>query len=293
MPWPASRSCSGGWKRPGTAGAWRALALGALALACQVFAGHLQDTILTAGALVGSTPSTAPRPNAAAARAARRARPGRRPGGPRASLVSAVQWVPSKELLDRSPRAGGLDLGRPDLRVVAPRAAADPGRPRGLRHPRPRHRLDGRLLPLSRDERLPGPDRAWPWRSSGGGGLPRPLGRLLGPAGGRRRRPDARPVHVPVRLRASRPDRRAARGSRCGSTSGSRWRSPRWRPSGSTAWRGPGVVRSAAGDRRRGRCWSSRLDPDPGLHLYPGLDRARPLDHALSSATGTAGWAAS
>ncbi len=90
------------WARGRTAG----IALGAFALACQVFAGHLQDAIFSA-ALIGIygafrlvTESTwKPRL--------------------RAFLVSvaviglgmtlaAVQWIPSKELLDRSPRAGGL-----------------------------------------------------------------------------------------------------------------------------------------------------------------------------------------
>ena len=74
-------------------------------------------------------------------------------------LLSAVQWVPSKELLDRSPRAGGLSYGEltyaswhPELlptlvvrEAYGTRAA--------------RHRLDERLLPLPRDERIHGPDR--------------------------------------------------------------------------------------------------------------------------------------
>jgi hypothetical protein len=89
-----------------TWGRWRGAVLGALALACQVFAGHLQDTLLTA-LLVGFY---------AVYRAATERGLGRRAwalgvalalvglGG----LFSAVQWVPSKELLDRSPRAGGL-----------------------------------------------------------------------------------------------------------------------------------------------------------------------------------------
>ncbi|MGE3820719.1 MAG: YfhO family protein [Isosphaeraceae bacterium] len=91
--------------------AWRSrrmagVALGALAIAFQVFAGHLQDTILTAGLLTiyglyrAATERTW---------AARRSVLGRT-----ALLITlgmtlaAVQWVPSKELLDRSPRAGGL-----------------------------------------------------------------------------------------------------------------------------------------------------------------------------------------
>ena len=49
-------------------------------------------------------------------------------------LISGVQWVPSKELLDRSPRAGGLIARRADLRIVEPRALTDPGCPRSLWH---------------------------------------------------------------------------------------------------------------------------------------------------------------
>jgi hypothetical protein len=90
------------WDRGRLAG----VALGALALAFQVFAGHLQDTLLTAGAL--------------GLYALYRAATER---GPMARLqalgvaagvvglgvaIAAVQWIPSKELLDRSPRAGGL-----------------------------------------------------------------------------------------------------------------------------------------------------------------------------------------
>jgi hypothetical protein len=87
-------------------GRWRGVVIGAFALACQVFAGHLQDVLLTSG-IVGLyglfRALTEP------------------PGYPRwrspvmaaglvglGVLLSAVQWVPSKELLDRSPRAGGL-----------------------------------------------------------------------------------------------------------------------------------------------------------------------------------------
>jgi len=83
-----------------------AVAFGALALACQVFAGHLQDTLLTSG-LVGFY---------ALYRAGTERGWRNRLGaiGGAAAVVglgvalAAVQWVPSKELLDRSPRAGGL-----------------------------------------------------------------------------------------------------------------------------------------------------------------------------------------
>jgi hypothetical protein len=84
----------------------RGAVLAGLALACQVFAGHLQDSLLTIG-LVGFY---------ALYRAATergwpaRARALEMPAIVVAVgvLVSAIQWVPSKELLDRSPRAGGL-----------------------------------------------------------------------------------------------------------------------------------------------------------------------------------------
>jgi hypothetical protein len=87
-------------------GRWRGAVLGAVALACQVFAGHLQDTLLTA-LLVGAY---------SVYRAATERGLGRRARAiglalcvvGLGALLSAVQWVPSKELLDRSPRAGGL-----------------------------------------------------------------------------------------------------------------------------------------------------------------------------------------
>jgi hypothetical protein len=87
-------------------GRWRGVVLGAAALACQVFAGHLQDFLLTSGVVIcyglfrfATTPPGPAR--------------WREPGMAAALvilgiLLSAVQWIPSKELLDRSPRAGGL-----------------------------------------------------------------------------------------------------------------------------------------------------------------------------------------
>ncbi len=90
------------WER----GRWRGVVLAAFALACEVFAGHLQDVLLTSGivALYGLYRfATGPSDR------------GRwRELGMAAGviglgvLLSAVQWIPSKELLDRSPRAGGL-----------------------------------------------------------------------------------------------------------------------------------------------------------------------------------------
>lgn len=80
--------------------------LGAMAMACQVFAGHLQDTILT-GLLVGLCGL-----HQASERTGVRARGfalGTAVGMVLlAGLLSALQWVPSKALVDRSPRTGGL-----------------------------------------------------------------------------------------------------------------------------------------------------------------------------------------
>ena len=87
-------------------GRLRGVAFGALALACQVFAGHLQDTILTLGALGLYTSYRLTTAATGKARASIL--------GFAAALVvmgvavAAIQWVPSKDLLDRSPRVGGL-----------------------------------------------------------------------------------------------------------------------------------------------------------------------------------------
>lgn len=87
-------------------GRLRGVALGAMALACQVFAGHLQDALFSI-LLVGLY---------GCYRAVEET--GRRRAGVLLMaialilggvLLSAVQWIPSKELLDRSPRSGGLD----------------------------------------------------------------------------------------------------------------------------------------------------------------------------------------
>jgi hypothetical protein len=87
-------------------GRWRGAVLGGLALACQVFAGHLQDALFSVilVGLYGLYRAATGRGRQERVRALSAA----------AFLVvvgvlaSAVQWVPSKELLDRSPRAGGL-----------------------------------------------------------------------------------------------------------------------------------------------------------------------------------------
>ena len=78
---------------------------------------------------------------------------------------------------------------------------------------------------------------------AGGPGGTRPLGELLGAAGGDRRHPDARQVHVPVRLRP--PDPRAGQLARAGPVpslglaGGGRAGGGR----ASSGWAGPGEVR--------------------------------------------------
>lgn len=87
-------------------GRGRGLVVGGFALACQIFAGHLQDALFSVG-LVGLY-------SAYRAAAERGSRARARILGQGALLVvlgvliSGVQWVPSKKLLDQSPRAGGL-----------------------------------------------------------------------------------------------------------------------------------------------------------------------------------------
>jgi hypothetical protein len=92
-----------------TSGRWRGVVLGGLALAIQVFAGHLQDTLFTIGfvGLYGAYRAATERGLSARLRAFAMATVLVGLG----VLISGVQWVPSKELLDRSPRAGGLTWG--------------------------------------------------------------------------------------------------------------------------------------------------------------------------------------
>ncbi len=121
--------------------------------------------------------------------------PGRRGrtglGGPVGPVQGAARSVP--------PRRGAA-LGRVGLWIVGPRAVADPRGPRGLRHPRTRYRLVGRLLPLSRDECIYGLDRHGPGGRRGrwDGGA-RPLGEFLGGARRNRDRANAGQVHVLIR----------------------------------------------------------------------------------------------
>ncbi len=87
-------------------GRWRGAVLGGLGLACQVFAGHLQDALFSVMlvGIYGLYRAATERGRKERARALAAAAVLLVVG----VLVSAVQWVPSKELLDRSPRAGGL-----------------------------------------------------------------------------------------------------------------------------------------------------------------------------------------
>ncbi len=86
-----------------------AIVLGAVALACEVFAGHLQDTVFTI-AMLGLY--TVYRAAIAQGRPRRLAILGSAAGIVAIGLaISAVQWIPSKELLDRSPRSEGLSWG--------------------------------------------------------------------------------------------------------------------------------------------------------------------------------------
>src|SRR5262249_26051937 len=89
-----------------SSGRLRGAVMGGLALACQVFAGHLQDALLTGGlvGLYGCYRAATERGLRARLYALSTAIVLVGVG----ILVSAVQWVPSKELLDRSPRASGL-----------------------------------------------------------------------------------------------------------------------------------------------------------------------------------------
>lgn len=87
-------------------GRWRGVVLGAVAVACQVFAGHLQDVIILSGILgcygLFRAFTSVSRAQGAGVMAKTIGLVGL------GVLLSAVQWIPSKELLDRSPRAGGL-----------------------------------------------------------------------------------------------------------------------------------------------------------------------------------------
>jgi hypothetical protein len=92
-----------------TSGRWRGVVLGGAALAIQVFAGHLQDSLLTIGLVLVYGLYRAATENRLAARVRALGMAVVLAG--LGVLISGVQWVPSKELLDRSPRAGGMTRG--------------------------------------------------------------------------------------------------------------------------------------------------------------------------------------
>ncbi|MFO0956368.1 MAG: YfhO family protein [Isosphaeraceae bacterium] len=87
-------------------GRLRGAVLGAVALAMQVFAGHLQDSLLT-GTLIGLYATYR-----AATESGFRSRAFALAAGVLlvglGVAIAAIQWVPSKELIDRSPRAAGI-----------------------------------------------------------------------------------------------------------------------------------------------------------------------------------------
>ena len=90
------------WSRGRLAG----VAAGGLAIAFQVFAGHLQDTLLTILLLAVYTLFWTFTEPTWRGRFMTLALAGGVVG--LGVTLSAIQWIPSKELLDRSPRAGGL-----------------------------------------------------------------------------------------------------------------------------------------------------------------------------------------
>ena len=63
-------------------------------------------------------------------------------------LLAGVQWLPSKELLDRSPRAGGLTWAAQVFGLWSPELAPTLLLKEAFGS-RARHRLDGRILSLS------------------------------------------------------------------------------------------------------------------------------------------------
>ena len=206
-------------------------------------------------------------------------------------LLSAVQWVPSKELLDRSPRAGGLSYEEltyaswhPELLPTLVMREAYGTRARDtdwMNGFYPYHEMNAYLGLIGL---VPGGDRCRGARAA------RPLGELLGAAGGDRRHPDARQVHVPVRPRPQDPGRWAARASRSGSISGSRSRLAALAAVGVERLGRPGEVRLP--DRRDpGPGPGRRVDPDPALRLRPGLDASERGGHRRITSPDTDGWA--
>ncbi len=255
-------------------GRWRGPALGGLALAVQVFAGHLQDSLLTGGLVVfyGLYRAATEQRRSARVRSIAMAIALVAIG----VLISAVQWVPSKELLDRSPRAGGLlwkDLtygswGPELLPTLVMREAYGT---------RAQHRLDRRVLPLPRDELLHGLDRHRTGvRRRRRSRRSRPLVSILGALDRMRVRADARQVHFSVRLCPPGPG--AGQLARAGAfpplgVAGNRRAGKRRRRA---AW----PRRPCLAPRRsdRGGCLGLAFDSDHDVCVSTGLARAQALD---------------
>ena len=273
-------------------GRWRGVVLGGVALACQVFAGHLQDSLLTIG-LVGLY---------GIYRAATETRPGGPPARTRrwrsalvglGVLISGVQWVPSKELLDRSPRAGGLSWDeltygswRPELlpTVVVREAYGTRARDTDwMDGYYPYHEMNtymGLIAIVLAVVGARGPAARDRWVE------------LLGLADRDRLVADAGQVHFLVRLCA--PDADSGQLARAGAVSrvgfAGAW--PRWRRPASNGWGGPASYRFVPGSIVAG-VLGGRLDSDHDLHLCSGLDPSDDLDQSSITSTATAGWAAS
>ena len=263
-----------------SSGRWRGAVLGGLALACQVFAGHLQDALFSV-VLVGIYGLY----RAATAR------------GPKERahilgmaavlvvvgvLVSAVQWVPSKELLDRSPRAGGLSWNE----LVF-----------GSWHPELLPTLVIREAYGTRARDTDWPDGFYPYHEMNAYmGLIAMALAVIG-AGGPARRdrwanfwvdadrtggdPDAGQVHDPVRPGECHPGAgQLARAGAVLALAGDGRGRAGGRRRGAPVAPGRGVAPRRAVPRGRAR---RPVHPDHDLHLQAGLDPAQPVELAVSS----------
>ena len=257
-------------------GRLRGIALGGLALACQVFAGHLQDTILTLGALglyALHRAATAPTWRAGAGVL------GRALGLVVVGVaVAGVQWVPSKNLLDRSPREGGLTWEQitygswsPELLptlVVREAYGTLPRDTDWLDGYYPYHEMNAYMGLIALCLAVVG----------AGAARDRWVGFWVILAGGRRG-VHARPVHRPVRFHEPRPgDRQLADpgpippvGLAGRRGAGGRRRRP---PGAAGAGPAPGGDRGGGGPRRR-RAGHRRRAVHPGVDRLPALEHAR------------------
>ncbi len=189
-----------------------------------------------------------------------------------------MQWVPSKELLDRSPRAGGLSWAEltygswsPELLPTLVIREAYGTRARDtdwMDGYYPYHEMNtymGLIAIVLAVVGAGGRGRATAGRASGS--------LLIGIGCGA----DAGQVHLscstmPIGCRFW-----GARANRCGSMCGCRWAWPRWRPSGVERLGRPGVVSLRSGLILAGVLVALSI-PDHDLHLCPGLDPAEAWD---------------